>query len=277
MKKIYSALVLLSVLSSCSQSLMFNETFEDTEESTRALGGNIALVRSGSYVRNIATPYTLNRDYTIKVKNLSTTKTVVVHQAKTNGTWVDINAVYLGTAEPGFEIWTACLNWTSVNNSVNPYGNTFCLKMVANGTTYWDNNSGANYTLSQNGGELLGAGYNVAQSFASAYKNFTTGKAHFNGNIAVRNLSPTKSVTIVYTINSWQTQSSVAALYSSTWTVSNGTSIPSPNAVGVENWIFDVNTGAQVADMEYVIKYFVNGTTYYDNNHGKNYKLYVRY
>ncbi|RUS14492.1 putative phosphatase regulatory subunit-domain-containing protein, partial [Endogone sp. FLAS-F59071] len=87
---------------------------------------------------------------------------------------------------------------------------------------------------------------------------------YFSGQIYIENLAYAKVVTVYYSTaaNVWNvTGDSIAASYSS-----------SISGTNYEYWVFNASIGSQGIS-EFYIQYQVNGTSYYDNNSGNNYKV----
>ena len=202
----------------------------------------------------------------IQVKNLAYTKQVYLHLSKTDGTWVDIPAHYVRTANSTYELWE--VNRSDFGDYSMP-GKYYAIKYVVNGQTYWDNNNGANYIFSNYGGygpgPMLGNSINVL-----SYYNYTTiqdGK--FQGYVDVRNIAYSKKVSIVYTTDNWATYATVDASFMATYQTGYSSYIVFPNVYNVERWKFEVPVTA--SQVKYAVSYTVNGVTYWDNNYGANY------
>lgn len=83
---------------------------------------------------------------------------------------------------------------------------------------------------------------------------------HYTGYIAVKNLAYDKKVTVHYEYNNgaWN---DVAASY-----------VKTNSSDGYEVWEFQTPDKFDYSQMQFAIKYEVNGQTYWDNNNGKNYE-----
>lgn len=214
------------------------------------------------------------------VANLGPTKTVYAHTLFSNGYWLDIPFFYNRPAANGMEVWTA-----DVHGDLDTYGTmlTFALKYTVNGQTYWDNNNGANYKITPDGGVLLAAGINVYNGpyYPGVPVNVGTDNV-YTGYVTVRNLAPAKQVKVVYTTDGWATTQTASANYSPAfWTAFYTAGFPptaiskvaNPNAYGVEEWTYSLPVGATATQLHYAISYTVNGQTYWDNNFGRNYSV----
>lgn len=269
MKKMWGLLATLSLMVSCSSGLL-----EDNQSTgaaaERLLNQPVSLIRANSTERAHYGISEISKEYVVRVQNLSPTKSVSVRQKLADGTWKDYALTYQGAADAGYETWSAFIGWNITQNAPK-FADDFCFFMTANGSTYWDNNGGQNYKLSANGGDLLGPTLNVLLYSASGYKNYSTGNAVFTGTVLVRNLAPTKKVTIVYTLDGWKTTKTAQATYVASYFPSYGYQIFSPNAYGVERWDWSIDSGKTTTAIAYAISYDVNGSTYWDNNYGRNY------
>lgn len=225
----------------------------------------VKLVRSeNNYVDSYQTGGGDRKTMLIQVKNVAYNKQVYVHHSLTNGSWVDIPAHYIRQGNSTYELWGV---GSSDFGYVYSYGSQFVLKYVVNGQTYWDNNNGANYTLvssnSLYSGPMLGNDINVLLRQASISSN------EFLAYIDVRNIAPTKNVTVTYTTNNWATSTTLNASYLSELQTGWTTFILFPNAYNIERWIVEAPVSAN--QVQLYVAYTVNGTTYYDNNYAANY------
>ena len=125
---------------------------------------------------------------------------------------------------------------------------------------------------------------NLKLTWATLMVSETT--ASFNvqmrGSVLVRNLAYHKQVVIRYTTDNWNTYTDVNAWYSQT---SNFNPYGDSN-YSAEFWNFEGETltftkahsgqslaGAMPNDIQFAIRYTVNGQTFWDNNNGQNYIL----
>jgi hypothetical protein len=201
-----------------------------------------------------------NLVFDIAVQNLAFTKQVFVHLKDPCGgtTWTDVPASFVETASGNYELWRA-------GTSVYSFGGrgpfTFAIKYVVNGTTYWDNNGGANYTLTNTTtnnpigvfGNVLANDTNVLLAKATA--NGTS----FFGDIDLLHLgSSQKTVTVRYTTDNWAHQTDLPASY-----------VAGPNSSNVESWHFSTNVSS--SSVVFAISYTTLGVTRWDNNFTHNY------
>ena len=104
--------------------------------------------------------------YTLVVKNLAYEKFVYIQQKQPDGSWVLLPASYMGPANSGFEIWKVTQQYQSWGTEPQPTRDLeFVARFVVGGTSYWDNNGGANYHLGRNDGPLLRTNVLVDSSF----------------------------------------------------------------------------------------------------------------
>ncbi|CDM69973.1 putative secreted protein [Clostridium bornimense] len=188
----------------------------------------------------------VENDIYIKVKNIAYDKNVVVHYKNADDdTWYDCSATYVKSLNNGEEIWVARITnfGTGVEN--------FCIKYEVNGETYWDNNSGSNYSIT----DTLG----VAPIHVIRSPYYGDG----NPKVTLKNYGYEKTVKVIYTVDDWSTQGSYELEYEKT--LENGNEI----------WNGDVPSEIKGKTIEYYISYTVNGQTYYDSNFGENYSCYT--
>lgn len=174
----------------------------------------------------------------VSVQNLGYTKQVIVHYY--DGSWKTANCSYVkdDPNNTGFEVWHFQLNEVG-------HVSALYVEYDVNGTTYYDNNNGSNYSLD--------GSYNYVALGKDAVK-FAYGDT-WKG-IFVKNLGYDKKVTVRYTTDNWATYKDVDATYSYSPT-SNVDMFSLP----------DIPSPAK-----FVVYYTINGTTYWDNNYGDNYQ-----
>ncbi|EFM12301.1 putative phosphatase regulatory subunit [Paenibacillus curdlanolyticus YK9] len=202
------------------------------------------------------TPNNLSRlSGSVDVTNLSPTKQVKVVYTTGNGIWQEQSASYTATLASGHEAWDF--------NIDAPLATTFefAIKYVVNGQTYWDNNNGSNYKVGGASAPDRILSKAALKLYESSYFSNRSG-LYVGGKIYLKNLAPTKTVTIVYSYDNWATTQSASATYDSF--VAN-----SGNAF--ETWNFSFSATGQ--PIKFAISYTVNGVTYWDNNNGANYAL----
>jgi Carbohydrate/starch-binding module (family 21) len=208
------------------------------------------------------------------VKNLAYAKQVSVRIKRPDGTWVDAPLAYQRAADAGREVWAADYvdqNTDGTGPSYKTFDLEFALRYQVNGTEYWDNNNGANYKQAKDSGSFL-VGTNVLNRAFNLNGQVETFSGEMQGTLTVKNLAPSKQVKVVYSTDGWKTSNTAWATFDSGFYSAGGNSFAAnPNQYGNEEWKFSLNTGKAVK-VEYAIGYMVNGTTYWDNNFGRNYK-----
>jgi hypothetical protein len=180
------------------------------------------------------------------------------------GAWGDLaEAAYSRPAEDGYEIWTA-------NSCDTGAGTQFVVRYeVVNLNVYWDNNNGQNYSAAKNSGvQITKNDVNVILFRGWIHEDRGSGQYQLIGEVDLRNIAPTKDVTVVYTKNNWQTWQQEKADFCALCISAN----PGVNA---ERWGFQINLAPIGGDAhgqgQYAIAYTVNNVTYWDNNYGRNY------
>lgn len=193
----------------------------------------------------------------IEVKNIARNKEVWVWYNTGIGGWKTQKATYDTQIGNGKETW----DFKVVLNNIFPATVQIAIQYKVNGQTYWDNNSTKNYNL---GGTNAFNKLNTVNLFPSD----TPVKAvfdQFQGSVILKNIARDKKVKIVYSLDNWLTTKEVFAKFGAIDTTAAEswgfiTSIP----------VFDCNN---LPNIQYYITYSVAGTTYTDNNHGRNYKV----
>lgn len=231
--------------------------------------GEVQLTKLLSYESHYQN-YWLSGRFEVSLANLGTNKQAYIHLKQKDGSWADIPLTFNRAASVGRELWTYEIfsALPEIANAADPY--VFAIKYTVNGTTYWDNNNGANYTYSKNLGTVLFGGTNVYHgNYQPTYYgggNYT----QFTGSVTVKNLAYSKQVKVLYTTNNWTTVKTATANFYPTYWTNNYTQLSNPNYYGFEEWTFALDVGAATS-VDYVFQYTVNGQTYYDNNFGRNY------
>lgn len=170
---------------------------------------------------------------------------VYVHYNYLDGQqWRDQEAELYTVMNDGSKIWKA---------NITSYNTRYCIKYVANGVTYWDNNNGKDYTY----GNTLGNAPIVSERLGYQYPY-----QGFMVNVLLQNYAYHKNVFVRYTTDGWNTCRDEAMHYSAT------------NESGSETWTTYLpisGSDAMSEGFEYAICYQVNGREYWANNFGENY------
>jgi len=201
-----------------------------------------------------------------KVQNLAFAKDVALHYAQPDGTWAE---------KP--------LDWRADFGNYDLFQlkdssfvtNQFVVRYTVDGQTFWDNNHGANYSISETQPNTVGG--HVALNVATARRGteagggfvFTT--SWVEGEIYVFNLSFNKRVGIRLTADGWATSQDTDAFYSGPVSVAEGQS-------QVERWSFktpEFNLDESTPNFQFAIYYndADTGQWFWDNNFGQNYIL----
>ncbi|TDX51825.1 carbohydrate-binding protein [Orenia marismortui] len=208
---------------------------------------------------------TYNASGYIGVKNNSFPTKVTIHYTYdiySNSNWKDVDAKYMGVAPDGNHIWH--FETPKITRDYYPYFNydcQFAIKYESNGQVYWDNNHQQNYLIKNtnvpgvNNIPILLKRSRVILDKVSRENNTIV------GSIDLKNLDYSKDVKVVYTLDNWQTSNTVSANYNISYDNN------------IENWKFIINNIPNDTKVKYYIDYKVNGTHYYDNNFGTNYKI----
>lgn len=197
----------------------------------------------------------------IRVENIAYKKQVdVVFDSYFLNTWTAEPASYQGPASAGYEIWDFFI-FDNVQ--------AFALSYTVNGNTYWDNNSGADYTpaTGPNTIAILGKGIDVLISEKLQFN--TAGLNQDENNLLVYAWARNHNVddatlSFTYTDDNWTTVKTAAATVIA-------------NEGGDEVLTFFANLPvdalANPADIEFAAEYRYGEVSVWDNNYGRNYRI----
>ncbi len=278
MKKYLYLLISLITLSCTTdnESIPFQseDSKQEIEQKSTQNGQNVALVKawnSYSFYRGFNT---WTRRFTVKVANLDYNKSVSVFHEKVDGSWEEIPLSFEANIDDQNEIWTGEYRYTAYTQD-KVYDDEFAIKYEVNGTTYWDNNDGNNYSIQEReiGGLFAQPDLNISvdADFAGLYPVFGSEGLRFSVIADVRNLDPNKQVEVVYTTDGWQTKQYLQLSYTPRWYSGYNYVLVSPNQFGIERWTGAATVDSAVGEIEYAVVYRVNGQEYWDNNYGRNY------
>jgi hypothetical protein len=283
MKKLILILATFVFLTSCSHEESFttpkNNPSVSQNQSKLALGQNVKLIKAKdsripSCSRGGCTSVQ-TREYVVEVANLALNKTVVAHQQLSNGQWEDVSLSYSFTTTSGTEIWTGTSTKSTLfftTPAQNQFGEKLAVKYEVNGQTYWDNNNGADYYISNtnrtdNSSFLyMSEDFNILSTLPHNEPAIQSNANNTYINIAadVRNIAFAKEVKIIYTVNNWATSATKSLSFNS---------YENNNAnTNYERWTIGFAI-PKTTKVIYALSYKVNGVTYWDNNFGKNYTL----
>lgn len=200
----------------------------------------------------------------VVVKEDGFNEKVIIHYSY-GGNWEQVKAEFIGLNQQQQQIWK--FETPEIKPSFHYYKFTseFAINYQKDGKSYWDNNNGENYFLRMtnvpnfsNRPYILGSlNLLLKQSNYHQYK----GQANLRGEVIVKNLAYNKDIQIVYTTDNWATKQQVVANYYTNYDNN------------LETWGFMIRNLAPDSEIKYRIKYTVNGSTYWDDNFGRDYKI----
>ncbi len=216
------------------------------------------------------------RRFKVEVKNLAYNKNVVISHKMADGSWKDYTLNYISSTSNNTEIWGSDITITNSNYvGETPsllFADEFVARYEVNGTKYWDNNGGQNYKVGNLEGTFLRSDLNVSvDTYYSAIYNSYSNSNIFSVQVDVRNISPTKLVSVVYTTDNWNTVKTAPLNFTPTLTVGARQWLTSPNRFGMERWIANIDIPKTIDAVKYAVVYKVNGVEYWDNNYEQNY------
>jgi hypothetical protein len=198
----------------------------------------------------------------IQVQNIAYHKQVTVHYAVGwAGEWKDLPAGYFMSLSDDYEVWY-------FESEGVPYSSRlsadfrFAIKYAVDGREYWDNNQGRDYMISTGPRPIYPTDLVLGKApLALARSGYYGWNGNFSGDIVLRNLAYEKQVDAVYTTDNWQTWSIVPASYFH------------PKTEDTELWSFTLPIGGYgyYPEIEFAIRYRVDGREYWDNNFYRNY------
>lgn len=176
--------------------------------------------------------------------NSASNKSVSVHYSAESNEWQDVDAAYVTNLDNDTEIWSATVSGFAV-------GEEYAIKYVGDGQTYWDNNNGNNYTMT----DVLGQANIIVDRLS--YQQ----PSGYRIEAILKNIAYNKVVKVIYTQDNWQTRKEALLSYSS-----------SDANTGYERWGVTLNLDENKMDsFQYFVSYEVNGQTFLDNKVGTNY------
>ncbi|MFT4675023.1 MAG: hypothetical protein ACI9PX_000670 [Reinekea sp.] len=219
--------------------------------------------------------------FVIKVDNLAPNKTVNLYYQAHDGQWRDLLANYLGVAGDGREVWQASMTLCTVVDSwrcdeITATDLNFAVRVEANDKIFWDNNQQQNFHLGMNDGYMLAPNYQVLINDKGEIRCDTQmDRCDLSGGrILLQNWAPLKTVTLVYSLDDWQTSAQVSAEFIDTTGSHPLSRFTNPGVQGGELWSFSIlGLPANADDLEYFVKYDFGGPVAVDNNYAQNYRL----
>ncbi|GAA5174029.1 carbohydrate-binding protein [Niveibacterium umoris] len=210
------------------------------------------------------------------VKNLAYAKQVYAHLKKPDGSWIDVPLAYSRPADNGNEVWAGNFNDSDATGlTYQSWDLEFALRYKVNGIEYWDNNGGQNYKQAKDSGSLMPSTV-LFDRFVDTGNPVTVYGTRYYGSVSLKDIGSNKQVEIRYTTDGWKTTRSAWAVWNGGFWRSYYSSATNPNQYGVEEWAYGLTLPAGTTRIEYAVAYTVNGTTYWDNNFGRNYVVAVK-
>lgn len=209
----------------------------------------VRLVTSNSFPSGTGS-FGYRGEYQLVVQNLAFEKQVAIRGSR-GGTspWTDHFASFQESLPDGRELWKV----TTADELLE-----FAANYSVLGTTFWDNNAGANYGQPPVFDEF-DAELGQTPSVAVAQFGFSDA-THVRVLAAVKNLAFAKLVGLVYTTNGWASASVAPFNFDH--------SLKSTNEV----WSVTATVGPALR-VEFAVFYRVNGQEFWDNNFSRNYVL----
>lgn len=191
---------------------------------------------------------------TVLVKNLAYAKKVGIRYTSDGWqTWKDVDGDYCGS-EKGLDRFRV-QSYAVVAPEIE-----FAVYYTVNGQTYWDNNKGLNYRVSQDDMCI----YPAPVQLLDAQLIQKNGGYCAEGRIAVQNLAYDKQVGVVFSVDHGTSWNTLSATYTAQF-----------SKQGWEVWTFSQPLG-QVSGgdvFRFAVRYDVNGETWWDNLHFYDYSL----
>jgi len=192
----------------------------------------------------------------VEVKNLAYAKEVWIWYNTGTGGWQTKQASYDAQLGNNKESWDFFISL----GYISPANVQIAIQYKVNGVMYWDNNNTHNYTL---GTQAAFSVLNTVNLFPSENVVAMFDKLH--GEVVLKNIAYEKHGKVVYTEDGWATSHEAPLTFKEV------------DGSLAETWEFTTDIPLFYSDalptIEYAIAYTVAGVTYWDNNHGRNYKV----
>ncbi len=209
----------------------------------------LRLITSSSFPSGTGS-FNYRGEYQIVVQNLAVQKEVAIRgRAGSAASFSDRLASFQESLPDGRELWKL----TTGDELLE-----FVAKYGVLGTTFWDNNAGANYSQPPVFDDFDASLGRVPQVVLGA-ADFSDA-THIHVSAAVKNVAFAKQIGIVYTENSWINSSVASGQFDHTLKSGN------------EVWTIDAPVGT-TNHVEFAIFYRVGGQEFWDNNFWRNYHL----
>jgi hypothetical protein len=195
------------------------------------------------------------------VENLAFSKQVSIFgHDLSSGVWQSFPCSYSQSLPGNLEIWVAHVNAPRIDQ--------FVIEYQVSGNVYWDNNSGNNYLLDVQAAESTdGVGTAVLKPNVFAVEFETDASGNLNVDILVKNIAFAKQVAIVYTTNDWQSFQNAGGAFQQGFPP-----VTTSGQINAELWKVEALVGAGQHG-QFAASYSVGGSTYWDNNFGRNYSF----
>jgi hypothetical protein len=267
MKKNYLLIALLAlVFTACTKQEM--EDLHVSESSAVYKSTETMVILHQADLQYVYTPFSGYKAVGfVKVKNVAYSKQVAVRFTLDNGqTWRDTEATYFTTLDDGYEIWSFETEAAPLSRYNMPTIE-FAIRYLVEGNEYWDNNNNQNYSMRG----VIGTEY--AYDFILGDETKVDGKVELRKGFDgfhiffwayVQDIAYQKEVTLVYSLDGWQTVHELPGYYSA----------ENPGQSNVDIW-----KGSELihgfiygtSQVEAAIRYRVNGQEHWDNNFKQNY------
>jgi len=216
------------------------------------------------------------RRFLVKVKNLGFNKKVYIHhQSLESKNWKDYELKYV-KSENGEDYFGTTIEYFRPEYFMDGENNKFAIKYIVNGKTYWDNNSGKNYSITKVSSYDYFLYNNVDKECDVTDAHLFNGDANIGTmddsleegkylkiELLFKNIINKKDVRVVYTTDYWKTNK-VLLLKKSHENFGYGY---------YGGYAKLLNDPKLFKEVEFAIVYKENNVEKWDNNGGKNYKF----
>jgi Carbohydrate/starch-binding module (family 21) len=200
-------------------------------------------------------------NFSVLIDNFAFAKQVQILGHDVNsGSWVFHPLSFSASVPGNGEIWTAHVGGSPIDQ--------FVVEYEVSGTTFWDNNSGFNYTLDTHVAESTDGVGSVALSpnVLSVAQEVDAG-GNLKVDVLVKNIAFAKQVGIVYTTDNWVTFLNAFGTFQQSFQP-----FGAPHEVNAELWEITAFVGVGKHG-QFAVFYGVNSSTSWDNNFGRNYSF----
>ncbi|MBQ9673419.1 MAG: hypothetical protein IJV39_02215 [Ruminococcus sp.] len=195
----------------------------------------------------------------VEVENIAYEKSVTIHYSFNGTDWYDTAAEYYQPTHGNYEAWKFETTGIERPGHDSAVVIQFAIKYEVNGSTYWDNNDGQNYSVYS--GYHAPDFYDIGVGGIVDYHSSRTDNT-VSGAVQLKNLGYEKDVKVIYTTDNWETSNTADAEYDYTSYFKNY----------IETWKYSFTVDSE-NEIQYKLSYTVNGTTYIDDNFGDYYTV----